>query len=90
MKLSKCTHTAVSIEQTQQEQRDAIVDGAPGEQLGVRCLAQGSHLSRDIEGGRALYIHSPLSFLNPVTETSFHKNVAVDLVVKLLLIALIL
>ncbi len=32
---------------------------APGEQLGVRCLAQGSHLSRGIEGGeRALYIHS--------------------------------
>ncbi len=23
----------------------------PGEQLGVRCLAQGSHLSRGIEGG---------------------------------------
>ncbi len=23
---------------------------APGEQLGVRCLAQGSHLSRGIEG----------------------------------------
>ncbi len=59
MKLSKCTHTAVSIEQTQQEQWDAIVAGAPGEQLGVRCLARWSHLSRDIEGGRALYIHSP-------------------------------
>ncbi len=30
---------------------------APGEQLGVRCLAQG-HLSRGIEGGeRALDIH---------------------------------
>ncbi len=24
---------------------------APGEQLGVRCLAQGSHLSHGIEGG---------------------------------------
>ncbi len=24
---------------------------APGEQLGVQCLAQGSHLSRGIEGG---------------------------------------
>ncbi len=24
---------------------------APGEQQGVRCLAQGSHLSRGIEGG---------------------------------------
>ncbi len=27
--------------------------GPPGEQLGVRCLAQGSHLSRDIEGGES-------------------------------------
>ncbi len=26
---------------------------APGEQLGVRCLAQGSHLSRGIEGGES-------------------------------------
>ncbi len=26
---------------------------APGEQLGVRCLAQGSHLSRGIEGGKS-------------------------------------
>ncbi len=25
----------------------------PGEQLGVRCLAQGSHLSRGIEGGES-------------------------------------
>ncbi len=25
---------------------------APGEQFWVRCLAQGSHLSRGIEGGR--------------------------------------
>ncbi len=37
----------------------AIYAAAPGEQLGVWCLAQG-HLSRGIEGGeRALYIHSP-------------------------------
>ncbi len=35
----------------------------PGEQLGVRCLAQ-EHLSRGIEMERALYIHSPhLQFL---------------------------
>ncbi len=27
---------------------------APGEQLGVRCLAQGSHLSRGIEGGESV------------------------------------
>ncbi len=66
MKLSKCTHTAGSSEQTHihtvnthLEQWDAIVAAAPGEQLGVQCLAQGSHLSRGIEGGGALYIHSP-------------------------------
>ncbi len=41
----------------------AIYAAAPGEQLGVRCLAQG-HLSRGIEVERALYIHSPhLQFL---------------------------
>ncbi len=28
------------------------IAAVPGEQLGVRCLAQGSHLSRGIEGGR--------------------------------------
>ncbi len=28
------------------------IAAAPGEQLGVWCLAQGSHLSRSIEGGR--------------------------------------
>ncbi len=32
----------------------------PGEQLGVRCLAQGSHLSRGIAGGESTsLIHSP-------------------------------
>ncbi len=37
----------------------AIYAAAPGQQLGVRCLAQG-HLSRGIEGReRVLYIHSP-------------------------------
>ncbi len=46
---------------TQPEQWAAIYAAAPGEQLGVRCLAQG-HLSRGIEGGE--YIHSPhLQFL---------------------------
>ncbi len=29
------------------------IAAAPGEQLGVRCLAQGSHLSRGIEGGES-------------------------------------
>ncbi len=52
---SKCTHTAVSSEQTHTvnthpEQWAAIYAAAPGEQLGVQCLAQG-HLSRGIDGG---------------------------------------
>ncbi len=41
---SKCTHTVVNIH---------LEQWAPGEQLGVRCLAQGSHLSRGIEGGES-------------------------------------
>ncbi len=46
---SKCTHTVVN---THPEQWAANA-AAPGEQLGVRCLAQGSHLSRGIEGGES-------------------------------------
>ncbi len=46
---SKCTHTVVN---THLEQWAANA-AAPGEQLGVRCLAQGSHLSRGIEGGES-------------------------------------
>ncbi len=61
---SKCAHTAVSSEQnththtvnTHQEQWAAINAAAPGEQLWVRCLAQG-HLSRGIEGGESA-VHS--------------------------------
>ncbi len=41
------THTVVN---THPEQWAAST-AAPGEQLGVRCLAQESHLSRGIEGG---------------------------------------
>ncbi len=41
---SEHTHTV----NTHQEQWAAIYAAAPGEQLGVRCLAQG-HLSRGIE-----------------------------------------
>ncbi len=29
------------------------IAAAPGQQLGVRCLAQGSHLSRGIEDGES-------------------------------------
>ncbi len=57
---SEHTHTV----NTHPEQWAAIYAAAPGEQLGVQCLAQ-VYLSRGIEGGeRALYIHSPhLQFL---------------------------
>ncbi len=47
---SQYTHTAVN---THPEQWAAIYAAAPGEQLGVWCLAQGSHLSRGIEGGES-------------------------------------
>ncbi len=46
------THTV----NTHPEQWAAIYAAAPGEQLGVRCLAQG-HLSRGIEGGESA-VHS--------------------------------
>ncbi len=48
----KCTHTAVNTH-THCEHTPGVVGSyaaAPGEQLRVRCLAQG-HLSRGIEGG---------------------------------------
>ncbi len=41
---------------TYPEQWAAIYAAAPGEQLGVQCLAQG-HLSRGIEGGESA-VHS--------------------------------
>ncbi len=46
---SEHTHTV----NTHLEQWAAIYAAEPGEQLGVRCLAQGSHLSRGIEGGES-------------------------------------
>ncbi len=46
---SKCTHTAVNIH-LEQWAANAV---APGEQLGVRFLNQGSHFSRGIEGGES-------------------------------------
>ncbi len=46
-KQSKCTLTVVNAHPEQW----AVIAAAPREQLGVRCLAQGSHLSRGIEGG---------------------------------------
>ncbi len=49
---SEHTHTV----NTHPEQWAAIYAAVPGEQLGVRCLAQG-HLSRGIEGGEST-VHS--------------------------------
>ncbi len=48
---SKCTHTAVNTHtvNTHPEQWQPTLQ-LSGEQLGVQCLAQGSHLSRGIEG----------------------------------------
>ncbi len=54
----KCTHSSEHTHtvNTHPEQWAAIYAAAPGEQLGVRCLAQG-HLSRGIEGGESA-VHS--------------------------------
>ncbi len=61
---SEHTHTH-TMNTHNPEQWAAIYAAVPGEQSGVQCLAQGSHLSCGIEDGeRALYIHSPhLQFL---------------------------
>ncbi len=57
---SKCAHTQqwthTHTVNTHPEQWAAIYAAAPGEQLWVRCLAQG-HLSRGIEGGESA-VHS--------------------------------
>ncbi len=65
-------HTAVSSEHTpvntHPEQWAAIAPAA-GEQLGVRCLAQG-HLSPGIEGGKsAVHSQSPLQSLPDLNRT---------------------
>ncbi len=40
------------------------IAAAPGEQLGVWCLAQGSHLNHGIEGGRGCWLFTPPTY-NP-------------------------
>ncbi len=65
---SKCTHTAVRSEQTHPEQWAANA-AAPGEQLGIWCLAQGSHLSRGIEGGESAGYSLPPSTIPAWPET---------------------
>ncbi len=54
---SKCTHTAVNTPRAV----GSHIAAAPGQQLGVRCLAQGSHLSPGIEGGRECWLFTPKS-----------------------------
>ncbi len=46
------THSSEHTHREHTQQWAAIYAAAPGEQLGVRCLAQG-HLSRGIEGGES-------------------------------------
>ncbi len=65
---SKCTHTAVN---THPEQRAANA-AVPGEQLGVQCLAQGSHLSRGIEGGESAGYSLPPPTIPARPETRTH------------------
>uniref|UniRef100_A0A672QCH1 Coiled-coil domain containing 141 n=1 Tax=Sinocyclocheilus grahami TaxID=75366 RepID=A0A672QCH1_SINGR len=72
----KCTHTAVNTHthtvNTHPEQWAAIYAAAPGEQLGVRCLAQG-HLSHGIEGRRERCTFTPPTY-NPCRyETRTHN-----------------
>ncbi len=57
---SKCTHSNEDREHTPGAVGSHIA-AAHGEQLGVRCLAQGSHLSRGIEGGREHWLIAPKS-----------------------------
>ncbi len=65
---SMCTHTVVN---THLEQWAANA-AAPGEQLGVRCLAQGSHLSRGIEGGESAGYSLPSPTIPAGPETQTH------------------
>ncbi len=65
---SKCTHTVVNIHPEQWAANAA----APGEQLGVRCLAQGSHLSRGIEGGESAGYSLPPPTIPARPETRTH------------------
>ncbi len=66
---SKSTHTAVNTHtmntHTHREHTPGAVGchiaAVPGEQLRLWCLAQGSHLSRGIEGGRERWLFTPKS-----------------------------
>ncbi len=56
---------------TYPEQWAAIYTAVPGEQLGVRCLAQG-HLSRGIEGGESAAHSLPPPTIPARPETQTH------------------
>ncbi len=57
---------------THLEQWAAIYAAAPGEQLGVRCLAQ-EHLSRGIEGGESTVHSLPPPTIPARPETRTHN-----------------
>ncbi len=65
---SEHTHTV----STRPEQWAAIYAAAPGEQLGVRCLAQG-HLSRGIEQGESAVNSLPPPTIPAGPETRTRK-----------------
>ncbi len=65
---SNCTH---SSEHTHTEQWQAM-PVAPGDQMGVRCLAQGSHLSCGIEGGENAGYSLPPPTIPAGPETRTH------------------
>ncbi len=69
------THTHTHTVNIHPEQWAAIYAAAAGEQLGVRCLAQG-HLIRGIEGGESAG-HSLLSILNIRPRLAYHSRVGV-------------
>ncbi len=73
------TRTAVSSEQTHKQREHTpgssgqpFYAAAPGDQLGDRCLAQGSHLSRGNEGGESAghSLPPPTFPARPETQTS--------------------
>ncbi len=72
------THTV----NTHPEQWAVIYAAAPGEQLGVRCLAQG-HLSRGIEGGESC-IFTPLPTIpaGPETRTANLSIMSLSLTIR--------
>ncbi len=67
------THSSEHTHTAHPEQWAAIYAAVPGEQLGVRCLAQGSHLSRGIEGGESIEHSLPPPTIPAGPETRTRK-----------------